>query len=71
MLTDTIPTPGWWLLDNRNAARLAQPFTNQERLSQFLYSDGSCACMIADARIVGHTHSPEAVLAWVRDGVLP
>ena len=71
MLTDTIPTPGWWLLD-RGRCRFAQPFNNPEYISQEVYSDGSIgAVVLGQARIVGYTHDPEAVLAWVRDGTLP
>ena len=68
MLTDTIPTPGWWLcgLIDRRATPAYWPEVLGERLW-----DGSVRVMIDGQPIQGYTHDPAAVLAWVRDGVLP
>lgn len=65
MLTDTIPTPGWWLASSRNG-RSAFPITQTIIANHQL----SVAYVTSD-NIAGYTHDPEAVLVWVRDGVLP
>jgi len=68
VLTDTIPTPGWWLcglIDRR-----ATPAYWPEVLSEVL-SDGSHRAMIDGLPIQGYTNDPAAVLEWVREGKLP
>ena len=68
MLTDTIPTPGWWLCTDKVFlvpyekyvyARRAHPFNQHVLVFE------------SNIEVKGYTHDPEAVLAWVRDGVLP
>lgn len=68
MLTDTIPTPGWWLcgLIDRRATPAYWPEVLCETLS-----DGSSRAMIDGLPVQAYTSNPAAVLAWVRDGVLP
>ena len=82
MLTDTISTPGWWLTEHisggrgdgpETTIRSALPFGKTDLQFAF-YKDESCECAygrVERPRRISYTHDPEAVLAWVRDGVLP
>lgn len=62
--TDTIPTPGWWLCGV--GERLAFPSSRR------IESRGTTnVAEIEGYTVHCYTHDPDAVLAWVRDGVLP
>lgn len=66
MLTDTIPTPGWWLCGLRTAVPMTRGM-----LTCVLMSDGRQRVDVDGHEVHGYTHDPEAVLAWVHDGALP
>ena len=54
---------GWWL---------TEPAPGKRRWSHMAASDDEDYWVMTNAdKIRGHTYSPAAALAWVRDGVLP
>lgn len=53
LLTDTIPTPGWWLIEH-TGRRIAQPAPGY-----ILWSD------VEGLKIHEYTNDPDRVLEWV------